>query len=82
MLGEVLDFACPGVAAPQSRVTLASAGPVFRRFSQYFGFAGPNVEVGRHLADEGFTTLVESVEELPVAAVEFVERPGLDSNAV
>ncbi len=42
----------------------------------------PHVKVGRHLADKGFAALVESVQELAVAAVKFVERPGFDADAV
>ena len=40
------------------------------------------MKVGGHFADERFATLVESVEELAVAAVEFIKRPSLDADAV
>jgi hypothetical protein len=40
------------------------------------------VKVGRHLSDERFAALVESVQELAVAAVQFVKSPGFDADAV
>jgi len=40
------------------------------------------MKVGRHLADKRLATLVESVQELPVAAIEFVKRPGFDADAI
>lgn len=40
------------------------------------------MKVRRHLADERFAALVESIQELAVAAIEFVKRPSLDANPI
>lgn len=40
------------------------------------------MKVRRHLADERFTTLVESIEELAIAAIQLVKRPSLDANPI
>lgn len=40
------------------------------------------MKVRWHFADERFATLVESIQELAVAAIEFVKRPSLDANSV
>lgn len=82
VLGEILDFTRAGITACQTRVLRASPGPVWRRFSQHFGGREPNVKVRRHLADEGFTTLLKSIQKLTVATVEFIKRPGFDLNPV
>ena len=40
------------------------------------------MEVRRHLANERLAVLIESIQELAIASVGFVEGPGFDPNAV
>ena len=40
------------------------------------------MKVRRHFPDEGLAPLIETVQELTIAGVEFVERPSLHANPV
>jgi hypothetical protein len=81
---QILNFTGRRSAARQAWIFRAAAcfPLVFRRFSQHERLREPDVKVGRHLADERFAALVESVQELAVAAVQFVKRPGFDADPV
>src|SRR5689334_2798975 len=81
---QILNFTGRGSAPRQAWVFRSAAycSLLFRPFSQHDRFREPDVKVGRHLADERFAPLVEPVQELAVAAVQFVKRPGFDADPV
>lgn len=85
VLGQVLHFPRAGIATCQTRIVCAAPlrfGLIRWRFLQHGGLFEPDVKVRRDLADKGLATLVESVQELAVARVEFIKRPGFDPDAV
>jgi len=80
---QVADFA-GRTATRQSRI-LPGATPFlahFRPRTQDLWLLHPAMEVGGNLGHEDLPTLLQTVEELAVASVQFVERPGGHANAV
>lgn len=79
---QVLYFTSASGATCQAGIVLRSSCPAFPGFSQHSGPSEPDVEVRRHLANERLAALIESIQELTVASIGFVEGPGFDANAV
>ena len=71
VLAEVLNLNWLFITTFQSRVILRPSSLIFRRFSQYFRLAQPDMSIRWYPANERFaSSLVQSVKELAVASVE------------
>lgn len=80
MFGQIANFARM-IALRQARIVLRTP-LVFRPFGQDLGLPHPAVEIDRNLAHEHLPTVFQRIEELAVAAVQLVERPGRHANPI
>lgn len=80
---QVADLAWLGVTTRQSWIlVLTSSFAAFGWFFENFRFTDPSMEIRWHFTNERLTPRIETVEEMTIATIVLVERPGFDFDPI